>query len=36
MWVTFALMAAFCAAIVTVLSKAGVKNVDSSLAFAIQ
>jgi transporter family protein len=36
MWILFALMAAFCAAVVTVLSKAGIKNMDSSLAFAIQ
>ena len=36
MWVLFALLAAFSAAVVTVLSKAGIKNVDSNLAFAIQ
>ena len=36
MWIVFALMAALCAAIVTTLSKAGIKNVDSSLAFSIQ
>jgi transporter family protein len=36
MWILFALLAALAAAIVTILSKAGVKNVDSSLAFAIQ
>lgn len=36
MWVLFAMLAAVSAAIVTVLSKAGIKNVDSSLAFAIQ
>ncbi len=36
MWIVFALLAAFTAAIVTILSKAGLKNVDSSLAFAIQ
>jgi transporter family protein len=36
MWILFALLAAVCAAVVTVLSKAGVKNVDSSLVFAIQ
>lgn len=36
MWIVFALLAAVSAAIVTVLSKAGLKNIDSSLAFAIQ
>ena len=36
MWILFALLAALAAAIVVTLSKAGVKNVDSSLAFAIQ
>jgi len=36
MWILFALMAAFAAAVVTVLSKAGIKNMDSSLTFAIQ
>ncbi len=36
MWILFALLAAFSAAIVTVLSKAGIKNIDSNLAFAIQ
>ncbi len=36
MWILFALLAAFSAAIVTVLSKAGIKNVDPNLAFAIQ
>lgn len=36
MWIVFALLAALCAAIVTTLSKAGLKNVDSSLAFAVQ
>lgn len=36
MWILFALLAALAAAIVTTLSKAGIKNVDSSLAFAIQ
>ena len=36
MWIVFALLAAVSAAIVVTLSKIGVKNVDSSLAFAIQ
>ena len=36
MWVLFSLSAAFLAAVVVTLSKAGIKNVDSSLAFAIQ
>lgn len=36
MWILFAMLAAVSAAIVTTLSKAGVKNVDPSLAFAIQ
>lgn len=36
MWIVFALLAALTAAIVTTLSKAGVKDIDSSLAFAIQ
>lgn len=36
MWILFAMLAAVSAAIVTVLSKAGIKNVDSSLGFAIQ
>lgn len=36
MWILFALLAAVSAAVVTVLSKAGIKNVDSNLAFAIQ
>jgi transporter family protein len=36
MWIVFALLAALSAAIVVVLSKAGIKNIDSSLAFAIQ
>ena len=36
MWIVFALLAAFCAAIVTILSKAGIKKLDPSLAFAIQ
>lgn len=36
MWILFALLAALAAAIVVILSKAGIKEVDSSLAFAIQ
>lgn len=36
MWIVFALLAAFLAAIVTTLSKAGLKDVNPSLAFAIQ
>lgn len=36
MWVLFAMLAAFTAAIVTILSKAGLKDLDSSLAFAIE
>lgn len=36
MWIIIALLAALTAAIVTTLSKAGLKDVDSSLAFAIQ
>lgn len=36
MWIVFALLAALSAAIVTVLSKAGLKNIDSSFAFAIE
>lgn len=36
MWIVFALLAAVSAAIVVTLSKIGVKNVDSSVAFAIQ
>ena len=36
MWIVFALFAALSAAIVTVLSKAGLKNIDSSVAFAIE
>ncbi len=36
MWILFALLGAVSAALVTVLSKAGLKNIDSSLAFAIQ
>ncbi|NCI50107.1 EamA family transporter [Sediminibacterium roseum] len=36
MWVLYALLAAFSAAVVTVLSKAGIRKVDSNLAFAIQ
>lgn len=36
MWILWALAAAFSAALVVVLTKAGLKNVDSNLAFAIQ
>jgi len=36
MWIVFSLAAALLAATVVTLSKVGVKNVDSSLAFAIQ
>lgn len=36
MWILFALLAAISAAVVTVLSKAGLKEVDSSLAFAVE
>ena len=36
MWIVFSLLAALSAAVVVTLSKAGIKTVDSSLAFAIQ
>lgn len=36
MWIVFALLAALSAGVAVVLSKAGLKNLDSSLAFAIQ
>ena len=36
MWVVFALLAALAAGAAVVLSKAGIKNMDSSLAFAVQ
>lgn len=36
MWIVFALLAALTTAIVVTLSKAGIKNVPPSLAFAIQ
>jgi len=36
MWIVWALLAAVSAALVVVLTKAGLKNVDSNLAFAIQ
>ena len=36
MWIIFSLLAAVLSAIVVTLSKAAVKNVDSSLAFAVQ
>ena len=35
-WIVFALLAALVSAVVVTLSKAGIKNVPSSLAFAIQ
>ncbi len=36
MWIVFALLAAVAAGAAVVLSKAGIKNMDSSLAFAVQ
>ncbi len=36
MWVVFSLLAALATAIVVTLSKAGIKNVDSTVAFAIE
>jgi transporter family protein len=36
MWIIWAVLAAISAALVIVLTKAGLKNVDSNLAFAIQ
>ncbi|WP_373512159.1 EamA family transporter [Persicitalea sp.] len=36
MWIVFALLAALAAGAAVVLSKAGIKNMDSSLAFAVQ
>ncbi|GAB3506962.1 EamA family transporter [Spirosoma knui] len=36
MWILFSLLAALATAIVVTLSKAGIKQVDSSVAFAIQ
>lgn len=36
MWIIWAVLAAVSAALVTVLTKAGLKHVDSSLAFALQ
>ncbi len=36
MWIVFSLVAALSAGIFVTLSKAGIKNVDASLAFAIQ
>ncbi|QKZ13660.1 EamA family transporter [Spirosoma sp. KUDC1026] len=36
MWILFSLLAALATAVVVTLSKAGIKNVDSSLGFAIQ
>jgi len=36
MWIVFALLAALSSGIVVVISKAAIKNVDSSLVFAVQ
>lgn len=36
MWIVFSLAAAFCAAIVIVLSKAGIKQLDPTLVFGLQ
>lgn len=36
MWIVFALLAAVSTAIVVTLSKAGIKDIDSSLGFAVQ
>lgn len=36
MWIVFSLLAAISAATVVTLSKVGVKNIESSLAFAVQ
>ena len=36
MWIVFALLAALAAGAAVVLSKAGIKDMDSSLAFAVQ
>jgi len=36
MWVVYSLLAALSAAVVIVLSKAGIKNIDSSTGFAVQ
>ena len=36
MWIIYAVLAALSAALVMILTKIGLKNVDSSLAFAIQ
>lgn len=36
MWIVFSLLAAVATAIVVTLSKAGIKDIDSSLGFAIQ
>lgn len=36
MWILFSLLAAVSAAIVTTLSKAGIKNLDPSLVFAVE
>lgn len=36
MWIVFALLAAASAAVVVTLSKAGIKNIDPSVGFAVQ
>lgn len=36
MWIIFALLAAICAAVVTILTKAGLKNTEPGIAFAVQ
>lgn len=36
MWIVYAILAAISAALVIVLTKAGLKNVDSNVAFAVQ
>ena len=36
MWIVFSLVAAFCAAIVVVLSKAGIKRLDPTVVFGIE
>ncbi|UOR06137.1 EamA family transporter [Hymenobacter aerilatus] len=36
MWIVFSLLAALCAAAVVTLSKIGIKNIESSVGFAIQ
>ena len=36
MWIVLALLAAICAALIVLLSKAGLRNVSPSLAFAVE